>query len=410
MLALVISSYTALALLTSPEVRQAQDQYEAAGAFHKQTVANLALPTFSLTGDAYPYGHDVNRGYLYNHGTLRRRRNVDLDGQANWNLFNSGLDVQKKRAAKAAEEAAQRTLRAAKQDRAFAAIQAFYQLSNRTELLEVARQNLEGQKLQFERSKDLYENGMRSLADLLKSETDWRSSQLRIVFAEGERKTALTSFNILINRAPLEEAAPRADLSTAAITLPDVGSDIARAISQRAETQRARLVVDQSRVAFQQAIQGLFPILKADATWNTSLRSTTGIPNPNHFLGLTLSLPFGFNGVSQGYGMLQARANRKAAEAASELQERVVRQEVAQAFIDLERAVRTYEIAQQKLAISKRTLDLVTNQFRQGSSDAIRMNQAQNDFLDSRVQLSSALHNIFIFKAQYLRAVGDPLW
>lgn len=405
-----ISSYTAAALATSPEVRQAQDQHDAAAAFHKQTVASLALPTLSVTGDAYPFGHDVNRGYLYNHGTLRRGRNVDLDLSANWNLFNSGRDVQVARAAKAAEEAALRSLKAAKQDRSFAAIQAFYDLSNRTELLEVARQNLRAQEAQYQQSKDLYENGMRSLADLLKSETDWRSSQLRLVSAEGERKASLSNFNVLVDLPPLQEAALETNLSTGTIELPEIGSDLARAVWQRAEMQRARLVVEQSRVAWQQSVQGLLPIFRADATYNSSLRSTAGVPNPNHYLGLTLSLPLGFNGFSQGFAVLQARANRRAAEDAAKLQERAVRQEVARAYIDLERALKSFELAKLKQDISRRTLDLVTNQYRQGSSDAIRMNQAQNDFLDARTQLSQALHTIFIFRAQYRRAVGDPLW
>jgi outer membrane protein len=409
LLTITVSSYTALALITSPEVRQAEEAGAAAEALYKQSWSDLAAPTLSATGDAYPYGHDVNDGYRTNHGTLKRR-NVDLDVTANWNLFNSGLDLQRKRGAEAARDAAARAVTAARQDRAFAAIRAFYDLSNKSELLEVARQNLKGQQAQYEQSKDLYENGMRSLADLLKSETDWRSSQLRLAFAEGERKSSLAAFNVLVDRPPLEEAALTVDLSTAAVALPDVGSDFGRAVAQRAEARRARRLADQSRVAFQQAVQGLLPIFKADATWNSSLRSTSGVPNPNHYLGLSLSLPLGFNGFSQGFAILNARATRRAAEEAARLQERVVRQEVAQAFIDLERALKSYEVAQQKLAIARRTLDLVTSQFRQGSSDAIRMNQAQNDFLDARVQLSQALHTIFIFRAQYTRAVGDPLW
>ena len=57
-----------------------------------------------------------------------------------------------------------------------------------------------------------------------------------------------------------------------------------------------------------------------------------------------------------------------------------------------------------------KSLELVGRQYRQGAADAIRMNQAQNDYLNARVERALALHDIFIDRARYQRAVGDPLW
>ena len=70
----------------------------------------------------------------------------------------------------------------------------------------------------------------------------------------------------------------------------------------------------------------------------------------------------------------------------------------------------SYTLAVAKERIAKRSLDLVSSQYQQGSADAIRMNQAQGDYLDARVQSVLTLHDIFIDRAQYKRAVGDPLW
>jgi len=114
--------------------------------------------------------------------------------------------------------------------------------------------------------------------------------------------------------------------------------------------------------------------------------------------------------VSQAYALIQAKAQRRAAEAALAARERQATTEIAQAYVSLERAMRSYEVALVKEQIAKKALDLVGSQYQQGSADAIRMNQAQGDYLDARVQSVLALHDIFIDRAQYKRAVGDPLW
>jgi outer membrane protein TolC len=417
--ALTVSSYTALAMESSPEVRAADEAWRASDAAYKSQFAAMVLPTAAFTGTAYPYGHNPANGYVFQTWRLNRS-DMSFNTTLNYNLFNSFQDLQKTRAASLAREAAARALLAARQDRAFAAVQAYFDLDSKNELLEVARQNLKAQSEQHQQSLDLYNHGMKSLADLLKSETDWRSSQLRLVSAEADQKTSLSAFNTLIDRGPLDAAPLNASLTPGTTDLPQIAGDLARSMERRPEVVAARAQLERAKVAFEQAVQGLLPTVKVDATWNRSdtanfggapvAASTLGIPNPNYYVGLSLSLPFGFNGVSQAYGIVQARAERRRAESALETQRRAVTQEVTGAYIGLEKDLRTHEVAAIKEGIAKRALDLVGDQYRQGSADAIRMNQAQNDYLDARVQRVLALHDIMIDRARYKRAVGEPVW
>ena len=123
-----------------------------------------------------------------------------------------------------------------------------------------------------------------------------------------------------------------------------------------------------------------------------------------------MTLPIGFNGASQYFAVAQAKAQRKSAEAFLAATVRTVETDMAAAYVALELAFKSYTISLVKEDIARRTLELVSSQYRQGSADAIRMNQAQNDFLDARVQSVLTLHNIFIDRAQYKRAAGDALW
>ena len=87
-----------------------------------------------------------------------------------------------------------------------------------------------------------------------------------------------------------------------------------------------------------------------------------------------------------------------------------MRTEVYGAYINLEKVSNSYTVSLLKEEISAKSLELVGRQYQQGAADAIRMNQAQNDYLNARVERALALHDIFIDRARYRRAVGDPLW
>jgi outer membrane protein TolC len=152
-----------------------------------------------------------------------------------------------------------------------------------------------------------------------------------------------------------------------------------------------------------------------DATWTKTRYadypgSGSSFPNPSHYVGVALTLPIGFNGFTQGWAISAARAAKRRAEAARSAAERTVKSELYNAFINLERVSRSYGVALQKEDISAKSLELVGRQYQQGAADAIRMNQAQNDYLNARVERALALHDIFIDRARYKRAVGDPLW
>lgn len=409
-----VSSYTAVALETAPDVRSAEDAYNAANAALKGQAAAMMLPTFGLTYSQYPYGHNPLDAYQYEHGRFAPRLGQAVT-TANWNLFNSFEDLQKTRAAAMARRVARSALAAAKQDRAFAAISAFYDLDSKTELLGVAQQNLKDQKQQYDQSLDLYKHGMKSLADLLKSETDWRSSELRIVSAESERKKALLEFNTLIDRGALDETELTVNLQAGATDLPLVTADLVRALEHRPEVVKAREELERARVAVQQAVEGILPNFRVDASWSRTRYAAysgagSSTPNPNYNVGLTLSLPIGFNGFTQGWAIVSARAEKRRAEAARSAAERTVKSELYNAFINLERVSRSYSVALMKEEISAKSLELVGRQYQQGAADAIRMNQAQNDYLNARVERALALHDIFIDRAQYKRAAGDPLW
>jgi outer membrane protein TolC len=410
------AEYVKRTLAASPEVRQAEESRLAADDAYKAALSSMLLPTLSFTGSDYPYGDDPSLGYAH-HSWRVRRRDMASNATVNWNLFNGFQDLLKTRVAGEARDAAARALDAARQDRAFAALQAFYALDASARLRDVAREDLRAQEEQYRQTQGLYRDGLKSLADLYKSETEWHASEIRLVAAEASYKGTLQPFNSLLGLAPWTSAELATDLEPGATDLPRVEDDAARLAERRPEIARALAEADKAATAEKQALVGLFPSLTLNAAWNRQQTasdgpagSSLGIPNPNRQVGLTLALPFGWNGATQGFNSAGARAERRRAKAAADAALRASRDELYSAWIGLERATATFGLAIRLEAIAQSGLEIVAAQYQQGAADALRMAQARSDLLSARVSKATALQDIFVGRAAYRRAAGVPLW
>ncbi|MFI5346285.1 MAG: TolC family protein [Elusimicrobiota bacterium] len=408
--------YVKRSLAASPEVRQAEESWRAADDAYKAQLSSMLLPTVSFTGQDYPYGDDPSLGYLH-HGWRVRRSDMTSNTTLNWNLFNGFQDLLKTRSAAEARDSSALALSSSRQDRAFAALQAFFALDARARLRDVAREDLRAQEEQYKQTQGLYRDGLKGLADLYKSETEWHASEIRLVSSEADFKGAQQPFNSLLGLPPWTPAELATDLEPGATDLPRIDEDAARLSERRPEIARALSDAQKAATAEKQSLTGLFPTLALNATWNRQETATSGlpssslgIPNPNRQVGLSLALPFGWNGATQGFNYAGARAERRRANAAAEAALRTARDELYAAWINLERATITFGLSLRQEEIAQKGLEIVETQYRQGSADALRMAQARSDLLSARVSKATALQDIFVNRAAYRRAAGVPLW
>ena len=408
--------YLQAVLATAPDVAESRESYNIARRQWLSQIGSAALPTVSFTALDYPWGYNPINGYAFNSWRLNRD-DMSFNTTFNWNVFNSFKDYESVKFASWSKESALQSWNAARQSRALAALAAFYDLHLKEQVLEENRQNLAAEDEQYRVTKDLYHHGLKSLADLLKSETDLRSSELGVASAEADRLTSLMKFNVLLDQSPDAPAALVAEASPASTEAPPVKQDLGRALGSRPEALKAQADLSRAQTAFVQSIQNNLPTFAANATWNRDDQASFGVPssslgirNPNYYVGLSLTLPLGFNLFSQTQNVLASKADkRRLAQVLRDVDRQVV-QDVYSAFIQLDAALKAYRIATLKEDIAKRSLDLVVEQYRQSTADAIRLSQAQLDYLNARVQRSQALHDASINRAQYRLAIGEPLW
>jgi outer membrane protein TolC len=407
---LTAAEYVKQTIAASPEVRQAEESLLSADDAYKSLLASVALPSLSFSWNDSLYGDDPARGVF--HGLRLKRNDQTTTTGANWNLFNGFKDVYSVKVSVESRDSAAVSLRLAKEVRALAAIQAYYNLVANKRLVEVARVDLASQEEQFHQTEAQYRAGMKGLSDLYKSETEWRSSQVRMISAESAYKSSLEPFNSLIGRAPWTDTELASDLQPGTTELPNLEEDAARLPERLPELAVALKSVEKARLAEKQSLLGVLPSLTANASWNRADPEGAGLwtGRASQQIGLLFSLPVGFNGVKQVYDYKAARSALRSAQASYDLTLRSSRDSLFSAYIALEASLKTYSLSLRQEEIAAKGEEIVEEQYNQGATDALRMAQARTDLLNARVQSATALQGIYLNRAAYRRAAGVSLW
>lgn len=405
-------AYVSAAIECSPEIDQYRARLEISKTGYSSSLADAALPALSFSAAAYPWGYDLTG--IHRHWELNRD-NMNFNTALTWNLFNSFEDRLKVRQSRLGMKLSEWNLQSQKQSIAFGALKTFYTLMLKEKLLKVAMGNAGARQDQYLLTREQYKDGMKSLSDLLKSETDWLSSRLRESNAESQYQDALMRFNLLLDRDPGQKAVLRGALETGTTVLFPAASGVERALSNRPEIKALRVSLDKASVSLLDSVLSSLPGLSVDVNWTRQGFAGIGLPapgasNPNYNLSLTLSLPLGFNAASQYMDVKAARARKRRTLGEFDELGRRVRKEVHSSHIALSRALRSYEIARSKEDISKRNLEIVEEQYRQGIANVIRLAQARQDYLEAQVERVQALNDAWVNRAQYRLATGDPLW
>ncbi len=405
-------SYVRAAIEASPELVQYRQRLEVSKTGYSSSLAGAVLPTLSFSAVAYPWGYDLTG--IHRHWELNRD-NMNFNTTLKMNLFNSFEDRLKVRQSRLDLKLSEWNLQSQKQSTAFGALKTFYTLMLKEKLLDVARGNAKARQDQYLLTREQYKDGMKSLSDLLKSETDWLSGRLRKSNAESQYQDALMQFNLLLDRDPGQKAVLRGALETGTTVLSPVTSGVEQALSVRPEIEALRVNLDKASVSLRQSVRSSLPDLSVDVNWTRRGFAGIGLPasgtaNPNYNLSLNVSLPFGFNAASQYMNVKAARARKRRTIGEFDELRRRVRKEVHSSHIALSRALRSYEIAALKEDISKRNLEIVKEQYRQGIANVIRLAQARQDYLEAQVERVQALNDAWVNRAQYRLATGDPLY
>lgn len=409
-------TYVRAALALSPDALSAEASLASAGARARARLARAFAPSLSFSAKLSPAKLAPFRRFDF--AAWRGSANDGLlSPGVSWNLFNSFQDQLAVRSSELSREESIESLSATRQGEALEALRAYWGLYLREKLLGVGVKNLQVQSEQYTLTLDRYKHGMKSLSDLLKTETDWRSSELRQEADAAQNRLARFTFNILVGADEDAPAILDADLTLGTTVPPLLEDGLRAAMLQRPEMRRSRLEIDQAEISHRLARIGAGPTLSLDFDGSHSWAADYGRTAPAFGAGtsiygfnLRLALPGSFNFYSQWNDVRASTADLSKARQTAESRRRSVRQEVYQAHIELTRALRSWEISGRKQDISRQNLDLVSEEYSQGSADVIRLSEAQSDYVNAQAERLQALHDAKINTARWKLAIGEPIW
>ncbi|PCI38008.1 MAG: hypothetical protein COB53_05375 [Elusimicrobia bacterium] len=411
-----VSEYVRLSLEKAPSVRRAQDSLVAARARQHSTFAALMLPSLSFSASINPA--KLARANRFSFGAWRPSANDwTLSPGASWNLFNNFKDVITNRTRALSTASTSEDLEAARQSQALAALRTYFRLLRADRILEVADRNLDVQKQNYALTQIRYKNGMKSLFDLLKTETDWRSAELNRENRIADQSLARFQFNIAVERREDAPVVFPKELTPGTTDLPQLDHGMRAAMMDRPEIKRSANDIETADLSWRRAKIDAGPTLALNFSYSDpvsgSFRAPTsgfGLNDAAYGLTLSLAVPSSLNFYSQAKNLIAARASwRQSRETRTALHRRI-REEVFNAHIQLVRAIRSLEIARRKEDISKQNLELIKEQYEGGSVDVIRLSQVQIDYVNAQIERLDAFRDVHINRAAYRRVIGEPIW
>ena len=410
------AEYVRLSLGKSPSVRQAADGVAAARARERSGFASAMLPSLSFSASMNPARLAPGNRFTFDSWRLSDNDWTITPG-ASWNLFNHFKDVIANRTRTLSTASSEEDLETSRQSAALAALRSFYRLLRAERIVEVAERNLEVQKQNYALTQNRYQNGMKSLFDLLKTETDWRSAELNRENRLAEQRLALYQFNAAIERredAPVRF--PQA-LSAGTTEIPLLEDGLRAAMLSRPEVKKNANTLEAADLAWRRAKIDAGPTTSLNFSYSDPVsgsfgakRTEFGLQDAVYGFTLSLSLPSSLNFYSQAQNLIAARAAWRQSRETRVALKRSVREEVYGAHIELVRAVRSLEIAERKEDISRQNLELITEQYERGSVDVIRLSQVQIDFVNAQIERLDAFRDVNINHAAYRRVIGESIW
>lgn len=408
--ALSLQDCVQLALASSPDLESARQKLIQSRALVWEAVAPFS-PQDSFTANQTQLGYDatgrLNKGNRWNPTTYTTALN------ATWNVFNSFRDWDHLKGARADSRAAQEALAAARQLLIFQTVQAYFGQLAADRSIDVQKENLRSKQEHLELARARYRAGVRSYSDVLNAQIQMKQTEIDLVSAQSQSRSAVIALNILLGRPVSATTAVQDDLGFQP-TKEDLDEFVKTAFAKRPEVLQAVDELDSAKAARAFAIHDALPALSVGGLWNYSPTSpplgvAPGAPvaglNPFWQVNLGVSVPF-WDGGTRIQEARRTLAGVRAQEANVEKVKRSVEGEVADAYLALERNQQVHDIARDQVSAARDDLKIVSERYRNGAASFLEVVDAEANLLNVQLAAIQSLYNFHIARFQLKRAAG----
>jgi outer membrane protein len=412
-LVLTIDDAIALALRQNPFYLASQEQIDQARAGVRQAVAGF-LPTVNAAGtNTLDEKLFVLEFPSFVPGEPPQR--IAIDFTKNYQmaltfglpLFAGGRLTAGYRMANFGLKASQESVRLSEQETILQAKQAFYGYLLAREFSAVADEGLRLAEDFMKNVKNLYDVGMASKFDLLRSEVQAANLKPQAIRARNSVEVAALGLKTVCGLdldTPIEVkgelAAPPLDAEARDI--------VAEALTQRPELRQLDYQRGMAGESLKIARGSLLPTLAVGGqynVWGDSLRFRKGVWQNYYAINLSVTLPI-FNGFDAEARIGQAKAQIRELDWTRKGLSDAIAFEVRQAVLNLNQARETLLSQEKNVEQAREAVRIAELNYAEGLATNLDVSTAQVALSQARTNHSQALYDCVISRAQLEKAVG----
>ena len=280
-------------------------------------------------------------------------------------------------------------------------------------LLEVAQEALRLGEAQLKQSQTMYELGVKTKMDVLKSRVKMAGDKLNLISAQNRLDQARASLARALGLDPTTPVRIVEERFALPDSLPDFETALSQALQQRPEMDWATWNVKSKRAAVPLQKSGHRPKVFVSAGYSWSDEDYGALRDMfsqkySWSYGFSLSIPL-FDGFATRSGVRSAQEMLRSAENTLEQQRRDIALQIQQALLDLQREGERIELSEESIVSAEEDLRYAEESYRLGAGTILEVLDAQAKLTDARNARAGALYDVQLARLKLDMAMGEPL-
>ena len=335
-------------------------------------------------------------------------QNVFGVAEVNWNIFN-GLGRHNTIKQSIYDlEAQEQFIERTEQDVIFNVAQQYLQVLLDGELLIIAEQNLDAQKVLLEQIKTFVQAGTRAPTDELTQLAQVKNEELNVLRARNALRNDKSLLAQTLQIDPLDEfevEKPNWDIES--ISNIELAEDeiTGMALGHRADLKQSLAQYESSKKAIGIARSNYFPTVSAFFRYSSRFTDATDrtfseqffTDNTRNQIGLQLAIPL-FNGLQNKVTVERAKVNLENARLTQENLQKSILIEVQRAYQNFQDAIKAQEAAGAQFDATDLVLKQQNESYNVGVANLVELSQANQNHIASTTSLAQAEYTLLFQK------------
>jgi len=300
--------------------------------------------------------------------------------------------------------------RQSKQTTVFNTKQAFYSCLLAKSFVRVAEEAVEVAEKHYNNVKSLYEVGMASKFDLLRSEVQVANLKPQLIRARNSLKIAELALKTLLGLDLSQSVEIKGELAFEPFE-PDLEESISKALFNRPEVSQVRYQKDMAGEMLKMARASSLPTIALSGNynfWADNFNFQKDNWQSYYTVNLAFSIPI-FNGFAASARVAQSKAMIKEIELADKGLQDMIKFEVRQAILKLKEAHESLLSQEKNVEQAQESLRIAELNFTEGMATTLDVSSAQAALSQAKTNYSQALYDYVISRAQLEKAMGVDL-